>query len=82
MGKVTVSGEYKLSASGAVNGSQVPTVILADAVDAMAVATKAPVYLAGEFNEDRLFFGVGHDADSVRDPLRDVNIYLKKPVSV
>lgn len=75
------SGDYKLSAAAAGDGTEVPRAILAAPADASGGPVAALVYLAGEFNEDALTFGAGHDPDSVRDPLDLVGIYLKSPVS-
>lgn len=81
LGKITASGKYILSLSGAVDGSEVPVVILADDVDATAADKRAPVYLSGEFNEAALTIGAAHTADSIREGLRDLNIYLKQAVA-
>jgi hypothetical protein len=78
IGKVTASNKFILSLSAAVDGSQTPVVILADDVDATGGDKRALVYRTGEFNEAALTFGTGHDADSVRAPLRDAGIHLKK----
>ncbi|WP_199720772.1 head decoration protein [Azospirillum cavernae] len=80
VGKITASGKYTLSAAAANDGSQAPSVILADAVDASG-GDKLGVYLAGEFNAGRLVLGAGHTANSVKDTLRDAGIYLKTAVS-
>ena len=81
LGRVTAGGEYKLSLSGAADGSEVPRAILAEDVDASAAAKIGPAYLSGEFNEDQITFGTAHTAASVADGLRDLNIYLKSPIS-
>lgn len=60
---------------------KLPHSILAEDVDASAGDVVAPVYLAGEFNEDSLVFGGTDTADTHRDALRDLSIFLKKPVS-
>ncbi|RJF83451.1 head decoration protein [Azospirillum cavernae] len=81
LGKITASGKYTLSAAAANDGSQAPSVILADAVDASGGDKLVGVYLAGEFNAGRLVLGAGHTANSVKDTLRDAGIYLKTAVS-
>lgn len=81
LGVVTDSGEAKLSASGAGDGSETPAFILAKGADASAGAITVPIYKSGQFNEEALSFGTGHDADSVRDELRDKSIYLRKSVT-
>lgn len=78
LGKVTATGKYKLSVASANDGSQNPVAILAKDTDATAGDTVTVVYLSGEFNEDAVIYGTGHTANSVRDALRNLNIYLKK----
>lgn len=78
LGMITASGLYQLSLAAAVDGSQVPRAILVDAADSTAGNVSAPIYDAGEFNEAKLTYGAGHTADTVREPLRAVNIHLKK----
>lgn len=77
LGKVTATGKYILSASAAVDGSQVPSVILAEDTDATAGDVVTVGYLTGEFNTAALTFGAGHTAASVKDGLRDLGIFLK-----
>lgn len=81
LGKVTASGKYILSLAAANDGSQTPSVILADAVDATGGDKLAGVYLAGEFNAAKLILGAGHTVASIKDTLRDAGIYLKTAVS-
>ena len=38
-------------------------------------------YLAGEFNENAVTLGPGHSIESIKDGLRDLNIYLKPAVA-
>jgi len=80
LGKVTASGNYILSASAAGDGSETPSLILAEDVDASSDPKRAAVIAGGCVNEDELIFGTGHDADSVRAALRDVGIILTKSV--
>lgn len=81
LGKVTATGKYKLSASGASDGSQVATAILADDTNAASAdVTNVAVYIKGEFASNALSFGVGHTADTVKDTLRDMGIYIKTTV--
>lgn len=81
LGKITASGKYTLSLSASVDGSEVPVAILAIDTDASGGDKNGGIYLAGEFNEDSLTIGTGHTADSVRDALAQLGIFLKKPVS-
>lgn len=81
LGIITASGKATLSASASADGSQTPNCILAEDTDATAADAEAVVYIAGDFNQDALTLGAGHTAASVREGLRDINIYLHKPVS-
>ena len=80
LGKVTGSGEYVLSLAAAADGSQTPVAVLADDADTTLGAATGAAYLSGEFNDNAITFGTGHTAASVKDALRDLNIYLKTPV--
>ena len=81
LGKITADGKYKLSDSVSRDGSETPSVVLAEPVDASAAdVTHAAVYVKGEFNENALTFGSGITADSARDDLRGVGIYIKSTV--
>lgn len=80
LGKVTANGEYKLSASGAGDGSETPDVILAEDTDASAAAATTIAYIRGDFNEAALILGAGHTVDSIREGLRAKGIFLFKPV--
>lgn len=79
LGAVTADGKYKLSASAATDGSQNPSAVLAEDL-VLAADAEAMVYISGDFNQHVMTFGAGHTPDSVREVLRDLNIYLHKPV--
>lgn len=81
LGRITATSKYVLSAAAAGDGSEVPRAILLEAVDATSADVEATVAESGEFNEDRITLGAGHTVASIRDGLRDLNIYLKNPVS-
>lgn len=70
LGRVTASGKYKLSASAASDGSEVPVAIAAEPIDATAGDAAGPAYHTGEFNAAQLAFGAGHTAASVEAALR------------
>jgi Bacteriophage lambda head decoration protein D len=81
LGKITASGKLILSASAAVDGSQTPYAVLAEDCDASSGdVTNVAVYIKGELNENALSFGAGHDATTVKAPLRDIGIYIKTSV--
>ena len=81
VGRVTADGKYKLSAAAAGDGSEVARGVVAVDVDATAGDTEGQLFVFGEVNQDSLVFGAGHDADSVREDLRAVGIFLKPVVS-
>ena len=80
LGKITASSKFTLSAAASADGSETPAVILAEDCDASAGDKKAVVYLSGDYNSNAVTFGAGHTADSVKDGLRDRNIYLTAAV--
>lgn len=65
LGRVTASDKYILSLSAAGDGSNTPVMVLAEDVDATAADVVAPAYFSGEFADDQLTYGTGHDADTV-----------------
>jgi len=79
LGAVTADGKYKTSASAATDGSEKPSAILAEDL-VLAADADAMVYISGDFNQNAMTFGAGHTPASVREALRDLNIYLHKPV--
>ncbi len=76
LGKITASGKYLLSLSGALDGSEVPDAILAEDADATSADAQVMIYLAGDFRADQLTIGSAHTAASIRDGLRDKGIYI------
>ncbi|MBI3452942.1 MAG: head decoration protein [Rhodospirillales bacterium] len=70
------SGKYRLSVAAALDGSQYPSAVLVEAVDASAGDRDALVYLSGEFADAAITFAAGHTADSVRTALRLLGIHL------
>ena len=78
LGKITGSGNYTLSLSGAGDGSQVPEAILAEDVDASGGDADGLIYETGDFAEDALTLGASHTIASIRDGLRDKSIFMHK----
>lgn len=76
LGKITASGKYTLSASGASDGSQTPDLILAQDVDASAADKPALAYARGDFAASALTLGAGHTAASITEGLRAKGITL------
>ncbi len=82
LGKVTASGKHVIvDSAGTDDGRRTPVAILAEAADATDGDVQALVYLSGAFNEDQVVFGGTDVIATHRAALRDLNIYLKKPVS-
>lgn len=83
LGAITAAGpdfgKLVLSTAAAVNGSQIPFAILAEDLDTTSGDKEYSVYVEGMFNEAALVFGAGHDANTVRVPLRNAGIYLTAP---
>lgn len=77
MGRITANGQFLLSASAAVDGSQTPVAILMQDVAASGSARVGVVAFSGEFNATKLSFGAGHTAATVDWPLRQAGIFLK-----
>ena len=77
LGKVSASGEYRLSLAAETDGSETPDAILVDDVDASAGATEAMIYLRGDFHAPALTLGTGHTLDSVFEGLRGKGIFVK-----
>ncbi|CCD94674.1 conserved hypothetical protein [Bradyrhizobium sp. ORS 375] len=80
LGMITADTKYIKSVKAANDGSQVPDAILADAVDATSADVQAVVYIAGEFDQDKLILGAGHTLGSVDAVFRTKSIWLVKPM--
>lgn len=76
MGKITASGKLTILDANAGDGSQNPYCIMAEDVDATGGDTVGLAYLAGGFNENKITFNSGEDADTHFDAFRDLGIYL------
>jgi hypothetical protein len=70
LGRVTASGKYVLSTTGASDGSQVPAAIAAEAINAAAGDVTGPAYFTGEFNGAQLVYGASHTAVTVEASFR------------
>ncbi len=80
LGKVSASGEYKLSAASASDGSETPDLILAEDCDASGGAKEALAYSRGDFNGHALTLGAGHTLDSIKEGLRVKGIIIVNAV--
>lgn len=81
LGMIAADGRYGIALSAAVDGSEVARAILVKDADPSGGDVPASIYEMGQFNEARLTIGAGHTADSIREDLRAVAIYLKSPVA-
>lgn len=77
LGKITTGGKCVLVDSTNADGSQAPYGVLAEDVDATSADVITVAYLSGDFNEAALTFGGTDDADTHREALRALNIYLR-----
>lgn len=76
VGKITASGKYKLSASAAGDGSEVPVGIVVEDTDATAADKEALIYTTGDFNQAALTLGAGHTLASIQAGLADRSIFF------
>lgn len=81
LGQITASGNYIVSVKTAVDGSQVPSAVLADAADASGGPVLAPLYLTGEFNANALTFDASWTLATLKAALRAETIFIKNAVS-
>lgn len=80
MGRITADGNFLVSLSAAIDGSEVPDCILAEDVDATAADKTGALYKSGKFVESSLTIGTAHTADTIRQGLRERGIFLHKAV--
>jgi hypothetical protein len=81
LGQITASGKYVLALSASADGSQTPSAIAADNIDASAGDVLGGIYLAGEFNGNALTLGAGITLAAAKAALRPQSIYVKTAVS-
>ncbi|MDN3525643.1 head decoration protein [Halomonas sabkhae] len=77
LGEVTASSEYKLSATGAGDGSETPSVVLWEDVDASGGAVEAEVLICGDVRFSELTLGSGHTETSVKKAFRSVSLFVR-----
>jgi len=79
VGRVTASGKFILSNSGAADGSENPVGITLEAVDATGGDETAPLYKGGEFDLDQCIFHASFSTDLLKKAAFDrTAIVLKK----
>ena len=76
LGKITAGGNYTLSASAAVDGSQTPDLILAEDTNASGGAKATVAYARGDFDSNAVILGAGHTVASIKEGLRVKGIQL------
>lgn len=76
LGEVTASEEFKLSVAAAEDGSEKPSVVLWEAVDASEGTVGAEVQLTGDLRAAALTLGEGHTVGSVRKALRPLSLFV------
>ena len=76
LGKISATGKYVLSLAAAVDGSEVPTRVLAHGVDATAGDVNSAGYSHGQFIFEGLTLGAGHDFDSLRAAWNETTRFL------
>lgn len=72
---------WRLAATAATDGSNVPRAILATPAEAAAANKDAAIYIAGVFNRAGLTFGAGHSATTVEAVLEAQNIHLRDVIA-
>ena len=77
LGRITASGKYTTSTSGAADGSQTIVAVLADDADATSADVLAGVYLTGEFNYAAMTIGAGWTQATATQSARASSIFLK-----
>lgn len=77
MGEVTADANYLLSASAATDGSEAPSVILWEDVDATDGDVEAEALICGDVRGEKLTLGTGHTVASVRKALRSVSLFVQ-----
>jgi hypothetical protein len=82
VGEITANGKVAASLGASDDGSETPTMIMAEACDASGGDAVGVAYVTGQFNEDALTIGAGLTAAGIEPGLRARGIFLKSPVSV
>ena len=70
-------GKIVLSVKAAADGSQVPVGILAFDVDATDVDSDCEYFVGGQYQQDALTYGTGHDVASVKAAFAGTPLFLK-----
>jgi Bacteriophage lambda head decoration protein D len=70
------NGKYRLSTAAAVDGSQIPDMVLAETVDATSADVEAIAYETATVVKSALVLGAGHSIASIRATLRHRGITI------
>lgn len=77
LGLIAASGKYTLSKKSASDGSENPSVILVDNIDATPGDVRAGAYLMGEFNMHRITADTSWTPEALRTEMRKYSLFLK-----
>lgn len=77
LGEVAADEQYKLSVAASDDGSEAPSVVLWENVDATDGPVPAEVMLTGDVRSPALTLGEGHTVDSVRKALRAWSLFVQ-----
>jgi hypothetical protein len=77
LGKVTASGKFAVSTAGASNGTETPTAILLETVDATGGDAVGVVLKAGAVNTNKINLSGSFTVAGVKDDLIARGIFLK-----
>ncbi|MBD2781947.1 head decoration protein [Xenorhabdus szentirmaii] len=81
LGQIAASGEYVLSKKEAKDGSQIPSAILVDDVDATEDSVRGGVYLMGQFNQHRIIHDESWSLPALTVELRKFSLFLRDSVT-
>lgn len=81
LGMIAATSVYVPCVKTANDGSQIPSAVLADGVDASGGPVIGPAYLMGEFNANRIIFDPSWAAADLKHAARQESIFLKSAVS-
>ena len=76
LGEITASGEYKLAASAATDGSESPSVVLLEDIDTTEAAVTAEVLITGDLRAEALTLGEGLTVAAARKALRSLSLFI------
>lgn len=81
MGMVTATGSFKPSVATATDGSQNPSAVLVDNVDATAGDVTGGLYLQAELNGNALIIDASLTLAAVSAAFRNIGLFVKTAVS-